>query len=308
MSMLKLTGLRLGLHGGLFGLAQFAARRQQAIILMFHRFWRNGEGHVRGLSIERFEEYIRYLTRHYRVVSLGTLTEELRQRTVRPYTVAVTLDDGHHEAFTRAAPVLRRYGVPASFFVVSDFIDGRLWLWTDRFRFVFKQAPQGQAAFKYRGSIHVVEMSKERNRLLAEEQWREYAKKLPVPEREELLEVVADAWGVTIPVTPPREYRPMSWGELWSLAAEEFDVGAHSRTHPILSRVSPEQLQAEIEGCKEQIERHVGCPVRYFAYPNGRNEDYTAEAVEAVSRAGYLAAFTTVPGGNTPSTSPYELR
>src|SRR2546425_5618136 len=155
MSTLKLAAVQLGLHGGLFRLAQFAARRQQAIILMFHRFLGNGEGHVRGLPIERFEQYISYLTCHYRVVSLGTLTEELRQGTVRPYTVAVTVDDGYHEAFTLAAPILRRYKVPAAFFVVSDFVDGWLWLWTDRFRFVFDQAPQGRVAFKYRGSIHV---------------------------------------------------------------------------------------------------------------------------------------------------------
>ena len=275
---------------------------------MFHRLSGSGEGHVTGLPIERFEEYIRYLTRHFRVVSLGTLVEECARGTVKPYSAAVTFDDGFHEVFTLAAPVLRRYGVPASFFVVSDFVEGRLWLWPDRFRYVFDRAPRGRVEFSQRGSIYVLEIGKNQDRWRAEEQWIEYAGKLPVAEREELLEAIAEASGVKIPATPPKEFRSMTWDQLRAMAAEGFDVGAHTRTHPILSHVDPEQLRAEVEGCKAQIEQHVGFPVRHFAYPNGRREDYTLEAVEAVSRAGYVAAVTTVAGGNTPSTSLFELR
>src|SRR2546425_5901669 len=305
MLALKRAALRLGLRGGVFGLAQFAARRRQAVILMFHRLSGSGEGHVTGLPIERFEEYIRYLTRHYRVVSLDTIVEECARGTVKPYSAAVTFDDGFHEVFTLAAPVLRRYGVPASVFVVSDFAEGRLWLWPDRFRYVFDRAPGGRVEFRHRGSIHVLEIGDPGR---AEERWREYAKKLPVAEREELLEAIAEAWGVEIPATPPKEFRPMTWAQLRALAAEGFDVGAHTRTHPILSHLGPQQLRAEIEGCKAQIEEQIGFPVRHFAYPNGRRQDYTLEAVEAVSRAGYVAAVTSIAGGNTPSTSLFELR
>src|SRR5205823_14531932 len=92
-----------------------------------------------------------------------------------------------------------------------------------------------------------------------------------------------------------------------ALAAEGFDVGAHTRTHPVLSRVPPERLQDEIGGCKEHLERNLGSPVAHFAYPNGRRQDYTPQAVEAVARAGYVAAVTTVAGSNTPATPLFEL-
>src|SRR6267143_1281642 len=158
MFALKRAAVRFGLHGGVFRLAQFAVRRRQAVILMFHRLSGNGEVHIRGLPIERFEEYIKYLTRHYRIVSLDTLVEECTRGTVKPYSAAVTFDDGFHEVFSLAAPVLRRYGVPASFFVVSDFAEGRLWLWPDRFSYVFDRAPRGRGEFRYRGSIQVLEI------------------------------------------------------------------------------------------------------------------------------------------------------
>jgi len=44
----------------------------------------------------------------------------------------VTVDDGYDEFFSLAVPVLRANGITASIFVISDFIEGRLWPWTDR--------------------------------------------------------------------------------------------------------------------------------------------------------------------------------
>lgn len=308
MARLKHAALQLGFRVGLFRLLQHAVRRRQAVILTFHRFSGDGDGHPRGMPIRRFAESMEYLIRHYRVVSLRTMTEELSRGVVRPYTVAVTVDDGYHEVFTLAAPILRRYGVPASFFVIGDFVEGRLWPWTDRWGFVFERAPRDRVAFKHRGAIYALEMREEKDRQRAEEQWLDCAKRLSMAERDELLDAIAEAFGVDIPTAPPSEYRPMSWAQLRVLAAEGFDVGAHTRTHPILSRVAPEQLRAEIDGCKEQMEQELGLRVRHFAYPNGRREDYTPEAVTAVARAGFVAAVTTVAGGNTPSTSLLELR
>ena len=308
MSAWKLAVRRLGFQVGLFRLVQHAVRRRQAVILAFHRFAGDGDGHPQGMPIQVFAEAMEYLTRHYRVVSLRTMTDELGRGVVRPYTVAVTVDDGYREVFTLAAPVLRRYGVPASFFVIGDFVEGRVWPWTDRWGFVFERAPQDRVALRHGGAIHVLEMRDETNRRRTAEQWLDSAKRLAVAEREELLSVFAEAFGVDIPVAPPDAYRPMTWAQLRALAAEGFDVGAHTRTHPILSLVAPEHLGVEIDGCRKQMERELGHPVRHFAYPNGRREDYTAETVAAVARAGYVAAVTTVAGGNTPSTPSLELR
>jgi peptidoglycan/xylan/chitin deacetylase (PgdA/CDA1 family) len=308
MATWKLAALRLCFQGGLFCLAQHAIRRRQAVILAFHRFAGDGEGHPNGMPIQAFGKAMEYLTRHYRVVSLGTMTEELARGVVRPYTVAVTVDDGYHEVFTLAAPVLRRYGVPASFFVIGDFAAGRLWPWTDRWSFVFTRAPRDRVEFRHRGAFHVLALGDGEARRRVEERWRDYAKRITVAERDDLLESIAEAMGVHIPEIPPPQHRSMTWAQLRALAAEGFDVGAHTRTHPILSQVAPDRLGAEIEGCRAQIARAIGHPVRHFAYPNGRREDYNVAAVAAVARAGYDAAVTTVAGGNTPSTPRLELR
>src|SRR5262249_7527774 len=140
-----------------------------------------------------------------------------------------------------------------------------------------------------------------------EARWREHAKRLSVNEREDLLRAIAGAWRIEIPKEPPAEFRPLSWADLRKLAAEGFDVGGHTRTHPILSGIPGDRLREEIEGCKEVIEHGIGARIRNFASPNGWRDDYSSEAV-AVARAGYRAAVTSIPGGNTPSTPLHELR
>lgn len=72
-----------------------------------------------------------------------------------------------------------------------------------------------------------------------------------------------------------------------------MEVGAHTRTHVHLRQCSDQQQQDEIQGCKAELEDHLGAPVTQFCYPYG---DYDERAVEMTRRAGYAAATTTDRG------------
>jgi peptidoglycan/xylan/chitin deacetylase (PgdA/CDA1 family) len=242
------------------------------------------------------------------VVSLGELVRQLGSGRIRPNTAAVTVDDGHEDFFTLAVPVLRAYDIAASIFVVSDFIDGRLWLWTDHLRFILAQAPRRPITFTWRGITRVLDIRGDAARRRLAYQWCEHAKMTTAAEARELVDGLADACGVDVPAAPPPEYRPMSMAQVRVLASEGFDIGAHTRTHPILSWLAPHELSAEIGGCKEQLEAALRSPVPHFAYPNGSRRDYTAETIAAVARAGFRAAVTTIPGANSIATPTYELR
>ena len=61
-------------------------------------------------------------------------------------------------------------------------------------------------------------------------------------------------------------------------------------------------------GSKVMIEAALGRPVKAFAYPNGRPEDYTNEVKRLVQQAGFTCAVTTRHGLNTAAADRYELR
>jgi peptidoglycan/xylan/chitin deacetylase (PgdA/CDA1 family) len=88
-----------------------------------------------------------------------------------------------------------------------------------------------------------------------------------------------------------------------------MEFGAHTVTHPILSRVSGSaEMRGEIEGSKRRIEEELGGGVEHFCYPNGSERDFTGEAVEVVRAAGFRTATTTTLGIVSPGDDALRLR
>jgi glycosyltransferase involved in cell wall biosynthesis/peptidoglycan/xylan/chitin deacetylase (PgdA/CDA1 family) len=69
--------------------------------------------------------------------------------------------------------------------------------------------------------------------------------------------------------------------------AEDFEIGAHTMTHPHLDRLSPAAARREIAQSKEMLERIIGKPLRSFCYPYGH---FNEETKRLVSEAGFSRA------------------
>jgi peptidoglycan/xylan/chitin deacetylase (PgdA/CDA1 family) len=80
------------------------------------------------------------------------------------------------------------------------------------------------------------------------------------------------------------ELIPLSWDELRELAAEGWEVGSHSRTHPKLTQLDDGELDRELRDSKDECEQRLGCHCTSFAYPYG---DLDGRVVAAVGGAGY---------------------
>jgi peptidoglycan/xylan/chitin deacetylase (PgdA/CDA1 family) len=83
------------------------------------------------------------------------------------------------------------------------------------------------------------------------------------------------------------------------LAERGWEIGSHTMSHPVLTNVDDETLQAELRDSKLELERVVGRPCNAVSYPTGRCDARVAAAAEA---AGYMAGAalegaTTVPRG-----------
>jgi peptidoglycan/xylan/chitin deacetylase (PgdA/CDA1 family) len=90
------------------------------------------------------------------------------------------------------------------------------------------------------------------------------------------------------------ELRPMGWDAIGALAEEGWEVGAHTASHPWLTRVADDaELARELEQPRALLQERLGRPCRTLAYPYGDHDD---RVVEATRRAGYEAAGT-LPAG-----------
>ena len=97
----------------------------------------------------------------------------------------------------------------------------------------------------------------------------------------------------------------MDWDEVKALANDGFEVGSHTRTHPVLTELERLQAEEEITQSKKDLESRLGIPVDLLAYPYGR---YDSDISALVQKIGYRAACSTEPGFNNHTTDLFGLR
>jgi peptidoglycan/xylan/chitin deacetylase (PgdA/CDA1 family) len=276
-------------------------KRKQVRILMYHRF-----PDAAGL-----ERQCRHLAKCYRLISLSEAAEALRAgREMAANSLVVTVDDGYRDVYEIAWPVFAAYRIPAMVYVVTGFLSGELWLWTDQVRYAFGNARRKQVRMELPGSeAWEFALQSEETRHAAARKIVEALKLVSNEERLQVVERLPELLEVEIPNEPPRGCEPLRWSDVREMAQGGIEFGAHTRRHPVLSRVSSAaELADEIAGSKRCVEEALGAPVRHFCYPNGARPDISAEAVEMVRQAGYETAVTTESGVNAPGDDLLRLR
>jgi peptidoglycan/xylan/chitin deacetylase (PgdA/CDA1 family) len=127
-----------------------------------------------------------------------------------------------------------------------------------------------------------------------------FGKAMPILAR---LHMHATAYVITSRISGP-DPSFLTWGQLASLERHGFDIGSHTVHHVELPSVPAATATTELLDSRIALERRLGHPVQWFAYPAGRFDSAT---VALVRRAGYVLAVTTQPGSRQQANAPLEL-
>lgn len=266
--------------------------RNRALILTYHRFSANG--YAAHTSAHAFNEQLAYLKTHYQVVPLSEIVERLYANGTLPAGMAaITIDDGYSDSYEIAYPLLKRYGAPATIFLVTDFVERYAWMWTDKVRYLTGQARAQEVALTIDGERTRFELDDHASRVGAAERINGALKRLEDEMKEETIKQLAAMLEVIIPATPPDHYSAVSWEEVHEMSLNGIEFGSHTLTHPILTNVSEEQLRRELSESRTHIESVLRRRIDQFCYPNG---NYDERVADEVVRAGYGCAVTTEVG------------
>ncbi|MPZ14498.1 MAG: polysaccharide deacetylase family protein [Chloroflexi bacterium] len=255
-----------------------AIHREQIPIVMYHRVTDQIRSAM-AVPVRRFCEHMAYLHAHFRVVTLPAVVDTLSAGT-RPAVniVAVTFDDGYRDNLTEAAPIMCSLGVSATVFVATAPQECGEPLWWDALD------------LGGRGGVAVRSQLKRASHADLRAAVRQSLGKLPPG-------VVANAL----------EQLYLSWADLRALRDLGIDVGAHTVTHPVLSRLAPKEASSEIRRSKAALERETGREVSAFAYPNGKVGDFTERTIRDLTRLGFTSACTGVERLNDHSSNRLAL-
>ena len=245
-----------------------------------------------------FEEHLRLLTSRWHPIPLSELRARLAGgQPIPKRAVAITFDDGYRNVLSVAWPLLRRFSVPATLFVLTAARPTRLWM--DRLESAFEFTDVTE--FQWDGLRVPLNSPVARERAVAL-----IARQLEVlgPEREpklgELLRRLHE------PASPPSDDRDLlTWDEVRTLQRADLDIGSHADAHEPLASVPLEEVKRRLRESRTRLEAELGPGAYPLAYPYG---SWTGGVRSAADSAGFSCALTTDPGLNRPRADPFLLR
>lgn len=261
-------------YSGLFALSR-ALTKSKVRILVYHKFSGSNKLSPNAVSTQLFEKELRYLKSKYTICLLSDLSERLQDSLPKDKPMAaLTIDDGHFGFYRWAYPILKKYQVPATLFIVSSAVNNGTWLWFDRLDYLRQHMPAHP------------ELSGETFRKLIGR-----LKKMSIAECEQKLDALGREGSCNMPDRPPESLALATWTQLKEMAESGIiEIGAHTVNHQILSAVNPDIAWNEICRCREEILDHIGILPKTFCYPNGMNGDYGPEHMDMLAKAGFTCA------------------
>jgi peptidoglycan/xylan/chitin deacetylase (PgdA/CDA1 family) len=258
------------------------------------------------ITAETLRRQLRLLKARYHVIAPDDLLVSYRSGgELPPLSVLLTCDDGLQNNLSEMLPVLQEEGVRCLFFVTgASATDQPATLWYEELFWIIEAAPSGHFKIAF-GTIEISgELGTRADRRPI---WWNAVKRLSQVDTEDRNGFLAGAraqFGMSDEMTfgnndcpRHRRFDLLRRADLLQLASAGMTIGAHTLSHPMLSKAPPELAWAEIVESRVRLEAVLGKPVWAFAYPFGDNESVTPQVLAMAMEAGYEAAFLNIDGG-----------
>jgi peptidoglycan/xylan/chitin deacetylase (PgdA/CDA1 family) len=220
------------------------------------------------ISARTFEKHLDWLGRRFNFVSLDDVGLHLaNERQFKRPSAAITFDDGYADVYHNALPILKRKGIPATVFVVTNLVGTSNVQIYDRLYACFS-----------------------RDRAAAFSKMTEMLTRMP--QREVLAQLQSLESDAALASTYGHEFMPLSWEMLEVLQKSDITIGSHTTSHVLLTSESLDEVHRQLIESRQTLENRLRRKIEHFAYPDGR---FNKAVLEIVHQSGYRFAYTICP-------------
>jgi peptidoglycan/xylan/chitin deacetylase (PgdA/CDA1 family) len=271
-----------------------------ALVLNYHRIGNAGaqpwDRTLFSATAERLDAQLAVLAREADVVGPADLPSLVAAG--RGRHVLLTFDDGYRDNHELAFPLLRRHGLTATFFLATGFIDAPHAAWWDEIAWMARRATSAQVPAGEWLSTPVPlapaaeGAAADATRDAAAAALVRVYKALPAARADAYLDFLAEATGTGRCDADAVAEMWMTWEMARELRDGGMTIGGHTVTHPLLARVPVERQEEEVAGCKRRLGDELDDPMRWFSYPVGSPDAFTATTQEILRRNDVELAFS----------------
>lgn len=272
------------------------------LILNYHRvsqsFKQNG---YLGISAGIFEQHVRFLRDNFKMVSMQDGLRLLYAGDSTESYATINLDDGYMDNYLHAYPVLKKYNVPATIFLITDFIGKDRIFWWDRVFNAVSSIKSGDVDIDMGTNIICSKLNEFSEKVKLANQINKILVNKYDDEKEQFITALEKRFA------PIKEIAPCSmlgWKEIKEMNKNGIDFGSHAKTHSNLCLLKDNEALEELVHSKKVIEQSLGAENCDFCYPFGAFDERIKSLVQ---RAGFRCARSTLKGFNNRNSDRFTL-
>ncbi len=227
-----------------------------------------------------------YKSKGFRFISLDELCLMISQNEINetPF-VAFTIDDGYLDNYTQAYPIFKKYQIPFTIFVATDFIDQKAILWWDSLEELILS---NKSITTSEGITYPCETYRQRwdTFRLLREKILSFKQDNLRSELDNLFDRYKIDW------LAPIRNQAMSWEQISILSKDSLcAIGGHTVSHPALNQVSEERFNYEIRECITKLETATKQKIHHFAFPYGTKNEIGEREFKLISKFNFDTIF-----------------
>jgi peptidoglycan/xylan/chitin deacetylase (PgdA/CDA1 family) len=288
---LNLVAKTLWRMPGCFRIARMLGPSYSLRCVVFHHISAVESPFTTGINVrttpEKFEAALRFLTTYYKPVRLEDVLEDAVGRQLPQNAVLLTFDDAYASVIEVAAPLCRKYGIPAIYFVNAAFLNNKRMAPDNLVCYVAntKGMETINAAVRAVGRTDFFELHS------LSEVFSNFFPSITLTEREMFLEALGNLAEINESRMAEESALYLTTEQLCSLASFDFEIGNHTYNHVHCRRLSKAEFREEIDRNRAELEALSGTKVRSFSQPYGASKDLTADLASHLRESGHEAVF-----------------
>lgn len=283
------------------------------LILLFHGVVRDNNYAVRNyirkhIEVNYFRDVLSCLKSIGCCLSIDEVVDYHKKGEGYPAnSFCITFDDGFENNLSVAAPVLDELGLPAIFYVTTDFIENGTMSWTDKCEYALEKTEKKSLRLPWSNQEIAIRTAEEKIDLMHE--LRNYIFQDCSKNPSLLTSWLYEILDMDMPLTTDDPLdKKLSWNQVKEINSHHlFSIGGHTHTHSIMSGLTPNNLDYEIDVSLGLLKDKAGIVTEHYAYPQGKANHYSKEVISALEKRGIICCPTAIDGVNYADTGLFDL-
>lgn len=204
----------------------------------------------------------------------------------------ITFDDGFRNNLHTAIPILKDFDATATIYVTTDFIELNLMSWIDRVEYAVEKT-----------NLKLLEIDNHQFPLNSIEEKIQCLKDIRKIFKQNKIEKNFLASEIQNKLINKEVYsnesdldQKLNWSEVKQIEnMENFEIGAHTISHPSLSHLEVDDQYSEIYESLKIISQKTGSKINLFAYPEGTQNDFNQITIQVLKELGIKSSPSAVP-------------